>query len=445
MASSNKTPQSQQRRLIIISAFICMFLIALGILFFVVSLRDAKSLRLGFFAGSAWKVPNPTLNRLYDGIIADFRAKNPEYNISYRSGVRAEDYSERLAQDILRGVEPDLFFILPEDFTTLASIGALADLGPYLERGDFDSGLFYENAFLAGRLGDIQYALPFEVVPSLMFTNLSLLKELNLEAPNSTWRWEDFLALSEDATRDMDGNGTLDIFGFNGWSWLDAAYSNGELLFDSSGTASAFDRAGVTDAVDFYLRLASLVENVRVPDFESGKVLFAPFPYSSYRSYRYYPYSIQRFGNFEWRALPMPRGPKGRNATELRVLLIGMSKRSSHKKAAWELLKHLTTDPEAAYRILAYSQGLPAQRGILFSSRAQGILARHISGTEEALDSDMLDRVVQESIVVPRFRRHAAALETASRLIIAERPQSPASLQNFLSRTGRAVDAFLKE
>ena len=72
-------------------------------------------------------------------------------------------------------------------------------------------------------------------------------------------------------------------------------------------------------------------------------------------------------------------------------------------------------------------------------------MRRHISGTEEPLNPAMLDRVVRDSIVVPRFRKHAAALETASRAIMAERPQSASSLRNFLSRLDRAVNAFLKE
>jgi multiple sugar transport system substrate-binding protein len=407
--------------------------------------RGPHDVSLGLFAGSAWDVPNPTVNRLYDGIIADFRAKNPSYSVSYRSGVRTQDYSERLAQDILNGDEPDLFFILPEDFTALASIGALADLGPFMGRGEVDPGLFYENALSAGRLGDVQYALPFEVVPSLMFTNLSLLRRLSLDEPNPSWRWEDFRVLAERATADTDGNGALDVFGVSGWSWLDGAYSNDELLFDPSGSSAFLDQDGVIDAVDFFLRLASLTSGTMVSDFESGRVLFAPFPYSSYRAYRYYPYSLQRFGDFEWRALPMPRGPKGKNATELRVLLVGMSKRSQRKEAAWEFLVHLTTDDEAAYRILAYSQGLPARKGILFTDRSRAILARHISGEEKPLDAEMLDRVISDSIVVPRFRRHAAALDLASRAIVAERPQSPSSLRNFLSRVDRAVETFLKE
>ena len=407
--------------------------------------RGPFDLNIGLFAGSAWDVPNPTVNRLYDGIVADFRAKHPRYSISYRSGVRTRDYSERLAQDILRGEEPDLFFILPEDFTALASIGALADLGPYLDRGAVDPDVFYENALKAGRLGDVQYALPFEVVPSLMLANMSLLERLALPEPPLSWRWEDFLALSERATADTDRNGALDVFGVIGWAWLDGAYSNDELLFDPSGASALLDHDGVIDAVDFYLRLASPTSGTLVPDFESGRVLFSPFPYSSYRAYRYYPYSLQRFGDFDWRALPMPRGPKGKNATELRVLLVGMARRSTRKDAAWTFLSHLTTDEEAAYRILAYSQGLPARKGILFTERSRSILERHISGAEEPLDAEMLDRVISDSIVVPRFRRHAAALDLASRAIVAERPQSPSSLRNFLSRVDQAVEAYLKE
>jgi multiple sugar transport system substrate-binding protein len=406
---------------------------------------DRTKLRVGLFSGSAWDVPNPTANRLYDGILADFLARNPSFSVSSRSGVRTRDYSERLAQDILRGEEPDLFLILPEDFTTLASIGALADLGPFLDRGEVDADAFYPNALSAGRLGGRQYALPFELVPTLMFMNTALLSRLSLEPPRPDWTWEDFLSLASRATADSDGNGSLDSFGSAGWSWLDAAYSNDELLFDASGSAAAFDQDGVVDAADFYLRLAALSEGSLVPGFESGRVLFSPYPYSSYRAYRYYPYSLQRFGDFQWRALPPPRGPKGKNAAELRVLLVGMSRRSPRKEAAWKLLTHLTTDDEAAYRILAYSQGLPARRGLLFTERAETILARHIAGGEEPLDPAMLDRVVSDSIVVPRFRKHAAALELASRAIAAERPQSSSSLRNFLGKVDRALENFLKE
>jgi multiple sugar transport system substrate-binding protein len=96
--------------------------------------RVDTTLRFGVFTGSAWKVPNPTVYRLYDGLIADFRALHPEYYITYKSGIRVQDYSEQLAQDLLKGTEPDIYLILPEDFTTLASLGALSALDSLIEK-----------------------------------------------------------------------------------------------------------------------------------------------------------------------------------------------------------------------------------------------------------------------------------------------------------------------
>jgi len=407
--------------------------------------KPRNSIRLGLFIGSAWRVPNPTANRLYDGLIADFLSLHPEYTISYRSGVQVQDYSEHLAQDILKGDEPDLLFILPEDFTTLASIGALADLSPFMHQSAVQPAVFHENALAAGRLGSVQYALPFEVDPSLMFVNLTLLEALNLPLPAPNWRWDDFLGYAATAGRDQDKDAIPDSYGVRGYTWLDAAYSNRELLFDAAGNSALIDQDGVVDTVDFYLRLAELTEGLIVPDFESGRVLFAPFPYSAYRAYKYYPYSVQRFGDFRWQALTMPRGPKGQNAGELRVLLVGMSRRATNRQASWAFLRHITTDDEAAYRILAYSQGLPARRGVLFTERAGTILAHHISGSEEALDPKLLETMVSESVVTPRFRKHSAALESASRAIMAERPQSPSSLRNFLNKVDRSIEAFLKE
>lgn len=426
-------------------------LTVLGLGIFIILMADIPLLRLekplirvGLFTGSAWRVPNPTANRLYDGIIADFRVQEPQYQVYYRSGVRVQDYSERLAQDILKGEEPDVFFILPEDFTTLASTGVLMDLGPLLKQSAVDPGLFYSNALAAGRFRDTQYALPFEVVPSLMFVNLSLLNKLEMPMPAQSWRWEDFFRCAQRATQDRDGKGVLDTFGVNGYTWLDAAYSNGELLFNPSGTVADFDKDGVVDAVDFYLRLAALTKDTVVPDFETGRVLFSPFSYSSYRAYKYYPYSVQRFGDFKWRALTMPRGPKGKNAGELKVLLVGISRRTTNRSGAWDFLKHITTDAEAAYRILEFSQGLPAQRDILTTDRARSILTHHISGSEEPLDADLLDRIVTDSVVLPRFKKHMAALDQASRAITAEGPQSTSSLRNFLNKLKRSIEVFLK-
>jgi multiple sugar transport system substrate-binding protein len=407
--------------------------------------RVDTTLRFGVFTGSAWKVPNPTVYRLYDGLIADFRALHPEYYITYKSGIRVQDYSEQLAQDLLKGTEPDIYLILPEDFTTLASLGALSALDSLIENNFIDPGVFYENALTAGKMGNHQFALPFEIVPSLMFVNTTLLEKLQLEVPDFSWNWNDFYSYASQATKDENQDGIPESYGVENWSWLDAAYTNNELLFDAKGISALLNQEGVVDAINFYLQIADLTRNVVIPDFESGKVLFSPFTYSSYRTYKYYPYSIQRFGNFKWRALTMPKGPKGQNAGELKVLLVGVSKKSIKKVGVQEFLKHISTSDEAAYRILEYSQGLPAKKNILLSDRAKNIFEHHISGSEDPLDGKLLDTIIKESIVVPRFKKYNAALELASRYIEVEQVQSYSSLKNFLNKLNKTLDDYLKE
>jgi len=433
----------EKKRFILITYFI--FLVFSVFVCYRIFYTEKPTITLGVFSGSAWKVPNPTAYRLYDGLIADFRAKYPQYTVTYKSGIRAQDYSERIAEDILKSEEPDLFFILPEDFTTLASIGVLANLDSYIKRGLIDVSKLYENALAAGIYENHQYALPFEVVPSLMFVNTTLLEELQAPIPDEHWTWDDLMKYALSATKDTDKNGVLDTFGVNGWTWLDAAYSNNELLFNSSGTIALLDQEGVVESVNFYLQLKNLTRNTIVSDFDSGRVLFCPFPYSSYRAYKYYPYSVQRFGNFKWKALNMPRGPKGQNASELKVLLIGMAKNAINKKGVLELLEHLTLNEESAYRILAYSQGLPAQKNIITTSRAEDILNHHISASETPIDSYLLDALIKESVVVPRFKKHASALEIATRAINSEQVQSTSSLKNFLSKLDHTLESYIKE
>lgn len=427
---------------------IILYLLFSFVIFFicyVIVFTQQKTITIGVFTGSAWKVPNPTAYRLYDGLIADFRAQHPEYLISYKSGIQSQDYSERISKAILRGEEPDLFFILPEDFTTFASIGVLAKLDQYIDDGFIDASRFYENALAAGKYNYHQFALPFEIVPSLMFVNISLLNALKLPLPHQSWNWNDLMYYVQAATKDTDGNGVIDIFGINGWTWLDAAYSNNQMLFNSDGSTVMLNKEGVIEAVDFYLRLKNMTKNIIIPDFDSGKVLFSPFPYSSYRAYKYYPYSIQRFGDFKWQALNMPKGPKGKNASELKVLLIGMSKRSKNKKGVIELLAHLTASKESAYRILEYSQGLPALKDIITTKKADEILAHHITTSETPIDTNLLNRLIIDSVIVPRFRKHAAALDIATRAINSEQVQSISSLKNFLSRLEHTLESFIKD
>ena len=42
---------------------------------------------------------------------------------------------------------------------------------------------------------EIQYALPYEVVPTMLFVNKTLLRQEGIEMPQQDWTWEIFLEI----------------------------------------------------------------------------------------------------------------------------------------------------------------------------------------------------------------------------------------------------------
>ena len=54
---------------------------------------------------------------MIDQVIKEFEKEYPNVTIKYESGVMKDDYSEWLSQKALKGDLPDVFMVLPEDFS----------------------------------------------------------------------------------------------------------------------------------------------------------------------------------------------------------------------------------------------------------------------------------------------------------------------------------------
>lgn len=112
----------------------------------------------------------------------------------------------------------------------------MKDLGPLISKDkDFDISRMYENAVRSGQLDGIQYALPREVEPTLMFVNKTLLEKENIEMPKNDWTWNDFYEICKKVTKDTDGDGKIDQFGAVDFTWEDGVYTNGQQLFTTDG------------------------------------------------------------------------------------------------------------------------------------------------------------------------------------------------------------------
>lgn len=403
------------------------------------------TIELGAFAGSAWRVPNPDTFVLYDDIIARFEQANPGIRVRYKSGILRDDFSEWLSSLILRGKEPDCFFVLQEDLHLFADIGVLHPLDVFIrESYRLQSASIFESAMLAGKLNGIQYAVPVEIDPTLLFVNTSILDREGIAFPEEAWTWDDFLAICAATTKDIDGDGLLDQFGSDGFDWLTALYTNRAPLFDYNGSRAFFDSEEVYNGFVFLDSLNSLSLNQRVPDFESGKVTFSVSSYSWYRAYGYYPYSILKSGKYAWRATVLPRGPSGKNSADLKALFLGVSARSRHKKEALSFMEFLLTDDRTQTQFLEKTKGIPAREDIVRGDAVRSILLKDITLAGNEIGTQTLVDSIADAMLVPAFRRYRPAVSFIEKEL-ADIPANGDQLKNFLSQLNIKINEFLRQ
>ena len=425
--------------------FFAAIFVALIIIFAVYQARSQVTLTVGIFAGSNWDVPQGETYAIIDEVKKNFEAENPNVKIKYVSGIKKEDYSEWLAEQFIAGSEPDVFFVLAEDFNMYASIGALMDLESLIATDDnFSADVYYPTAFNFGKYENISYALPCESNLTFMFVNKILLAKEGIALPKNDWTWKDFLEICRKVTRDTDDDGVFDQFGCYDYSWQHAAISNGVKFFRDDGRTSYFADSRMEEAIKFLIELRSLNESFEVSpkDFDVGRVAFRPFTFAQYRTYKPYPWKIKKYSSFEWDCIKMPAGFSGGNISVMDTLLVGISSRTRNKNLAWALLKKICYDKTIQQLILKKSQALPVRRDVIISAEAQEIFSWDSNETA-AITAQDISSAMDESIMPFRFKNYNSAMlyaDTEIKKII----NGIIPLNNALNKLQKEINAYLQ-
>lgn len=413
---------------------------------YVIHKKQSTVLEVGVFAGSNWDVANANSYVIIDKAVKRFESEHPGVKVHYYSGIRKEDYSEWFSRQLLQGKEPDVFMIIGEDFNKFAELGVMKDLGPIMNRdSEFDIGAFYSPSLMSGRYKEQQFALPYETVPTLMFVNKTLLNSRGIDVPSNDWTWQDMYDICNKVTIDTDLDGNLDMFGAFNYSWMEAALSNGAVLFDENGSESYFTDDRFVESIRFMKNLNDLNQNQRVTkdDFDSGNVAFMPLPFTEYRTYKTYPYKIKKYTKFQWDCITLPAGPSGDNTSDVRTLLMGISENTNNEELAWEFLKLLTYDEDIQMDIFRYSQGVSSLKAVTESEEALNILEEDMEKNEKVISTNVLSEVIDKGAVNPKFPKYSDAIDLAeneiSRII-----DEDDNIENSLRILQRQVNMYLK-
>lgn len=388
---------------------------ALIILCLILSLfyvNSNKTLKIGVITGSNWDVPSPDALKIVDNAIERFEKEHVNVQVEYISGIRKEDYSEWLSQQALSGDVCDVFMVLSNDLATFADVGILENLSSFIENDpDFDESVYFFSSYQSGQVNHVQYALPYESVPTLMYVNRTLLESEGVEVPKQDWTWEDFYEICARMTQDTNEDGILDQFGQFGYTWQNAIFSNGAKIFNDEGSNALLENDRVYDAIEFMRRLEKLNRGQSVTSemFDKGQVVFCPMSFSEYRAYKPYPWSVKKYSSFEWDCIPMPAGPDGSNVSQLDTLLIGMSKNSKYKDLAWEFLKELSFNEETQKDIFRYSQGVSVLNTITDTKMIIDSLQDETPGGSD-YDLGFFNSMMENAIPVKEFNGYEQAM-----------------------------------
>lgn len=401
----------------------------------------------GMFTGSNWDVASANSFVSFDKAIARFEEEHPGVKIHYYSGISKDDYSEWFSRKLLAGKEPDVFMVLGTDFNQFSSMGVMKNLEPLMEKDpDFDTEKYFSSAFRSGQYGEVQYALPYETVPTLMFVNKTLLAKEGIAMPNPDWNWDTMYSICQKTTRDLDGDGMPDQFGCYNFGWKDAVYSNGGEIFEADGKESNFTDERVTEAIQFTKRLYDLTQGKKVTqeDFNAGNVVFMPLTFAEYRTYKTYPYKIKRYTNFQWDCITMPAGYQGGNLSQVDTLLMGISSHTKHEQLAWEFLKLLTYDEDVQTEIFRNSQGASVLKSVTESKEMESIVQEDMEETDTVISGSLLGRIIEDGRIEPQFKRYEQALALADSEIgqILENDETIDSSLKILQRT---VNSYLRQ
>ena len=119
-----------------------------------------------------------------------------------------DKYEDTYTTALNSGEGPDVGYMYNEMFPTYIDAGAVEDMSSYVTDEDKKEYKYLSN----GNMMDGQYGWPLVTgVPFVLYYNEDILNALGEKAPET---WDDFARICQEATKDTDGDGKVDQYGF---------------------------------------------------------------------------------------------------------------------------------------------------------------------------------------------------------------------------------------
>jgi beta-lactamase regulating signal transducer with metallopeptidase domain/ABC-type glycerol-3-phosphate transport system substrate-binding protein len=124
------------------------------------------------------------------------------------------DFIQKINTQMLTGKGPDIIHINNMPYREYADKNLLLDLNTLMEEDNsFDTNLYYANILDAMEYKDKLYTIPLTVDYNAFCSNVGFLKTHSIDFDANNLSWNDFITLAQETTRDVDGDGKIDMYG----------------------------------------------------------------------------------------------------------------------------------------------------------------------------------------------------------------------------------------
>jgi multiple sugar transport system substrate-binding protein len=293
-----------------------------------------------------------------------FREEYPDIQLIYEPSVES-DVTQRVIVELAGGNAADVFISSGADFFNFWEKGAFLDLTDFVNTDDDlnpddlypSPGAFYHE----GKW----YGMPFQLVSNGCYYNATLFEEADVpgprdypDNPDGVWTWDDFLVAATALTKDTDGDGEIDQWGYSAsgfeFGWLAWIWSNGGDYIDLENMKTTLDQPEAMQAFQTVIDMihthkvmieptagSQLATQLGMSAFVAGK---AGITYSANAEQL----RIMKQNGFEAQRCPFPRSPQT-------GLAIGSF--NNQPNLVWSGTKQ----PQASYDLASFLAGVEVQ------------------------------------------------------------------------------------
>jgi multiple sugar transport system substrate-binding protein len=281
-----------------------------------------------------------------DGLTIDaFNKKAPNVKIEYQE-IPWQQYWEKINATLASGSgAPDVWNTAPTFYYEYVKRGQLADLQPFIMRGDINLDDFFQGFLDQWKAPSDYYGMPRDWVVSVLYYNKNMFDVAKVPYPDSSWDWTKLATVAKELTRTEGGRvSQWGLLFNNDRTAVDPLiYADGGRVLNADKTQCVVNQPEAVSTVSFLVDLVMKAKVSPPPGFFNGQ----PDPFLSGRvamaiTGSWSTGNYQKITHFAWDCTLFPKG-KMKRVTYGGPDGLVISRQTKNLETAWQFLSFLVS------------------------------------------------------------------------------------------------------